>query len=141
MEEKTLKISELLQLEAELNGIQAQDGSILFKGLLSEKLPLVGKYWMNELASTVTSEAKKVKDLRIELIKKYGKEEDGNISIPEFLDTKGKKPNPNLALFQKEYTELLNEDKVISYTPIAIKYLENVEVSDNYVQFFKFLKP
>jgi hypothetical protein len=141
MEEKKIKISELLQLEAELNGVQAQDGTVLFKGLLSEKLSLVGKYWMNQLASTVTSEATKIKDLRVELIKKYGVEENGNISIPEFLDEKKKKRNPNLDLFQKEYTDLLAEEKSIQYDPIPLKYLESLEVADNYTQFFKFIKP
>jgi len=142
MKDISLKISEILQLEIELNGLRSQDGTVVFNGLLSTKLPLVAKYWINELAETVGKEKKKVEELRNELIKKYGTEdESGNITIEIFTDEEKTQKNEKYTEFEKEYGALLAESKTLQYTPISLTHLQNVEISENYSMFFKFLQP
>lgn len=142
MKELNVKIVELLQLEAELNGVRNQEGETVFNGLLSLKLPLVAKYWVNELNETVSKEKKKVDDLRTELVKKYGREvEGGNLIIDLYLDEEKKEPNPAYAEFQREYSELLEQEKSVSFSPVKLSLLEKVESGENYPVFFRFVEP
>ena len=48
LEKISLKLSEFYQLESELNGtVNPQTGEKLSSGLLSEKIKLTTKYWVN----------------------------------------------------------------------------------------------
>jgi hypothetical protein len=142
MSEKTLKLVDILQLDAELNGIPGQDGKIIFAGLLSNKLSLVAKYWINELAEIVVSEKKKIETLRTDLIKKFGTEDEkGNTIIEMWKDEEKTTLNENYEQFTKEYAELLDQPKEIKYKPIKLHLLENVETGENYPTFFKFVEP
>jgi N-methylhydantoinase B/oxoprolinase/acetone carboxylase alpha subunit len=87
MEKITLKLHEFYALESELNGVtNQQTGEVVSKGLLSEKIKLVTKYWLTDLNKKVAAEKESVEKLKEELIKKYGKEEEGAISIPMAID-------------------------------------------------------
>lgn len=142
MKEISLKISEILQLEIELNGLRSQEGTSVFNGILNAKLPLVAKYWISELNEGVTKEKTKVEELRNELIKKYGTtDKAGNVSIELFTDKKKTIKNLEYSKFEAEYTTLLNETKIISYTPIKLSLIENVETGENYTMFYKFIEP
>ena len=94
MEKISLKLFEFYNLDAELNGLtNQQTGEKIASGLIQEKLSLVTKYWLTDLGKKVAAEKAAVEELKNDLIKKYGKEDDkGGVSIPmviEELDSEG----------------------------------------------------
>lgn len=161
MEKITLKLYEFYNLDAELNGLRNQQtGEVIAAGLLQEKLPLVTKYWLTELAKKVAAEKATVEELKNDLIKKYGEEDDkGGVSIPmviDELDADGKpvldkdqdgkevtrkKLNPAYQEFEREFNELLQTEKELEHKPLKLAEFEKVETSENYVTFFKLVKP
>lgn len=160
MEKITLKLFEFYNLDAELNGLRNQNtGETISSGLLQEKLSLVTKYWLSDLAKKVAAEKAAVEELKNELIKKYGKEDErGGISIPmviDELDADGnpitekdaegndvtrKKLNPEFQQFEKDFNDLLQTEKELEYKTIKLEDFEKVETADNYVTFFKLIK-
>lgn len=160
MEKITLKLFEFYNLDAELNGLRNQStGEVLTAGLLQEKLSLVTKYWLSDLAKKVAAEKAAVEELKNDLIKKYGKEdENGGVSIPmvvDDLDAEGnpilvkdnegnevprKKMNPQFQEFEKEFNDLLQTEKELEYKAIHLSDLEKVETVENYSTLFKLVK-
>ena len=160
MEKITLKLYECYNLEAELNGLRNQStGEVLNTGLLQEKLSLVTKYWLTDLAKKVSAEKTAIEELKNDLIKKYGKEDGkGGMSIPltvEEVDADGepvrdidkdgnwftkKIMNPAFEQFEKEFNELLQTEKELEYKSVSLSDLEKVETADNYAAFSKLVK-
>lgn len=148
MEKISLKLHEILTLDAELNGVKNQQtGEVTIKGLANEKLSLVVKYHMNELSKKVSVEKQSVDTLREELIKKLGTEEDGQVFIKmydEVLDEEGnvvsRSLTENFIEFNKEYDTLLNEVKELEYRPFELSELASIETEANYDVFFKLIK-
>ena len=148
MEKISLKLHEILTLDAELNGAKNQQtGEVTIKGLANEKLSLVVKYHMNELSKKVAVEKQSVETLREELIKKLGTEEDGQVFIKmydEVLDEEGnivsRSLTENFLEFNKEYDTLLNEVKELEYRPFELSELASIETEENYEVFFKLIK-
>ena len=151
MEKVTLKLYELYNLYAELNGlVNNQTEEIISKGLLSEKLKLNTKYWITELAKKVSVEKEVVENLKEETMKKYGEVDDnGVVFIPRFINTvtneEGKiisgDINPKLIEFEKEFNILLQEEKTIEYKEFKLSDFENIETDGVYTIFFKLVKP
>jgi hypothetical protein len=150
MEKITLKLSEFYQLEAELNGLSNQQtGEVISKGLLSEKIKLTTKYWLSDLNKKVAAEKESVEKLKEELIKKYGKEENGAISIPLYInevideDTKevtSREVNPDFIKFQNDFNALLQEERELEYRVFKLEEFEGVETEGVYSTFFKLVK-
>jgi len=160
MEKITLKLFEFYNLDAELNGLTNQStGESISTGLLREKLPLVTKYWLTELGKKVAAEKASVEELKNDLIKKFGKEDDkGGVSIPMVIDeldsdgnvvmttdSDGKEVakkvfNPDFQEFEKEFNELLQTEKDLEYKPILLADLAKLETEENYVTLFKLVK-
>ena len=150
MEKITLKLSEFYQLEAELNGLSNQQtGEVISKGLLSEKIKLTTKYWLHDLNKKVAAEKESVEKLKEELIKKYGKEENGAISIPLYInevideDTKevtSREVNPDFIKFQNDFNALLQEERELEYRVFKLEEFEGVETEGVYNTFFKLVK-
>lgn len=160
MEKITLKLFEFYNLDAELNGLtNQQTGEKIAAGLIQEKLSLVTKYWLTELGKKVAAEKATIEELKNDLIKKYGKEDDkGGISIPmviEELDEEGqpkkdldkdgnwftkKVLNPDFQLFEADFNALLQTEKELEYKPFTLEDFEKVETSENYGTFFKLIK-
>jgi len=150
MEKITLKLSEFYQLEAELNGIiNQQTGETISKGLLSEKIKLTTKYWLQDLNKKVAAEKESVEKLKEELIKKYGKEENGAISIPLYIneviddETKevtSREVNPDFIKFQNDFNSLLQEERDLEYRTFKLEEFEGVETEGVYNTFFKLVK-
>ena len=160
MEKISLKLFEFYNLDAELNGLtNQQTGEKIASGLIQEKLSLVTKYWLTELGKKVAAEKASVEELKNDLIKKYGKEDDkGGISIPmviEELDSDGqpikdidkdgnwftkKVINPDYQSFEKEFNDLLQTEKDLDYKAFTLEDFEKVETSENYGTFFKLIK-
>lgn len=145
MEKITLKLFEFYNLDAELNGVRERN----VPGILQEKLSLVTKYWLTDLAKKVTAERESLENIKNDLIKKYGEaDEQGNVSIQALIDgtpneagETEKVPNPKFDTFQKEFTELLETEKEIEYQPLKLSDFENLETTSNYVTLFKLMKP
>jgi hypothetical protein len=150
MENVTLKLQEFYQLEAELNGVtNQQTGEVVSKGLLSERVKLTTKYWLADLAKKVATEKESIDKLREELVKKYGVEENGSISIPIYInevvddETKevvSREVNPNFVSFQNDFNSLLQEERELEYHPFKLEEFENVETDGVYVTFFKLVQ-
>ena len=163
MEKITLKLHEFYALESELNGVtNQQTGEVISKGLLSEKIKLTTKYWLTDLNKKVAAEKESVEKLKEELIKKYGKEEDGAISIPMVIDqvdengevvkTKITKEdgaeeevpvkvyNPDFISFQNDFNALLSEERELEYHAFKLEDFESVETDGVYNTFFKLIK-
>lgn len=160
MEKISLKLYEFYNLEAELSGMtNQQTGEKVSSGLLQEKLSLVTKYWLTDLSKKVSAEKASIEELKNDLIKKYGKEDErGAISIPMVVDetdadgnpvkdkdSEGnevtrKKLNPDFQQFEKEFNELLQTEKELEYTAFKLADFEKVETAENYVTFFKLIK-
>ncbi len=150
MEKITLKLSEFYQLEAELNGLtNQQTGEVISKGLLSEKIKLTTKYWLHDLNKKVAAEKESVEKLKEELIKKYGKEENGAISIPlyinEVIDEETKEVvsrelNPDFVKFQNDFNALLSEERELEYRTFKLEEFDGVETEGVYNTFFKLVK-
>ena len=148
MEKISLKLHEILTLDAELNGAKNQQtGEETIKGLANEKLSLVVKYHMNELSKKVAVEKQSVETLREELIKKLGTEEDGQVFIKMYDEVKDEEGNivsrsltENFLEFNKEYDTLLNEVKELEYRPFELSELAPIETEANYDVFFKLIK-
>ena len=160
MEKISLKLFEFYNLDAELNGLtNQQTGEKIASGLIQEKLSLVTKYWLTELGKKVAAEKAAVEELKNDLIKKYGKEDDkGGISIPmviDELDSEGqpvkdldkdgnwftkKVINPEFQSFELEFNNLLQTEKDLEYKAFTLEDFEKVETSENYGTFFKLIK-
>lgn len=149
MKKISIKLFELLNLEAELAGAtNNQTGEKIIEGLLNQKLPVITKYHLNILLSNLTAEKKTIDALRDELIKKYGTEdENGNIGISMVIETGEVKENgepvkdlnPAYIEFNDEYGGLLNQEKEIQVPILKLSELEKIETKDNYILVFKHL--
>jgi len=148
MKNLTVKLFEIYSLQSELNGlINQQTGEKVKTGILDENIGLVAKYWINQLNDLVAAETKVLDAQREELIKKYGTaDEEGGISLQmviKEMDKDGKevsKMNPKFADFNKEFNELLSQEKELSYHPIKLETLADVKSDNNYPNFFKFVE-
>ncbi len=142
MAQITLKLHEILTLEAEINGfVNPQTGEKVLDGFLKEKLNLKTKYYLTKLSEELKKEKATLDGLRDELIKEYGEEKEGKISLDTFIGEDDKKEfNPKFIDFQQKYTELLNEEKDIDYTAIPLSALEAVESNENYSVLFKLIE-
>jgi hypothetical protein len=149
MKTHSIKLFELLNLEAELVGAtNTQTGDKIIEGLLNQKLPVVTKYYLNNLVEILSSEKKAIDTLRDEQIKKHGTEDkDGNVGISMVIETKNlddkgefiKDINPSYIAFNDEYGELLSQEKTINFPQIRLSDLDKIETKDNYTLVFKYL--
>ena len=141
MEKIKLSLNDALSLEFELNGAtNPETKQVIFNGLLSEKMSLRTKYWLTKLADKLTSEKKTIEELRNDLIKKYGTEENGQVFIKTFLDEEKKEINPDWTIFSKEVSELLSEEKEFDYNPIPLDDLAEISSEGKYNLIFKLVK-
>jgi hypothetical protein len=116
METKKIKMSELFELEAEINGFK--DAKIQFRGLLNEPASMKIKYWLHKALRNIESEKKTFFKLRDELLEKYGEKDQAGYKIsPEI---KGK-ANTKFVEYQKNVMELLNQECEIDLPVISIE--------------------
>ena len=155
-----LKLANILNLEAEINGFtNPQTNEKIINGLLNEKLSLVAKYWLNDLSKKANEIKVDVDKLRDELIKKYGEDDGtGNVGIVYSVDAFNedgtpmtqlneagesvqlKRVNPKFIEFQSEYETLLQEEREVEHYEFTLAQFESVETADNIKVFFTLIK-
>lgn len=150
MEKITLKLGDRLQLESELNGfIDPETGKEIYIGFLKQDIPILLKYELTELCEELVAERKRTNVLRDELVKKYG-EDDGKGGMAVLMRHEVKNDegvvigytiNPKYIEFDKEYGELLQQEKEITYPEINKQILKEAGKSkDPYRVLFKLIK-
>ena len=148
METLKIKLGQIFEIDAEINGISSTnelgEQVTLIKGFINESLSLTTKYWLLELNKEINKVKSSLESLRDELIKKYGVEdkETGKITIPlylpgteEFDDNNNiinGTTNPVYIEFQKEYSDLINDDLEIQYKPLPLSILTRIETESVY---------
>jgi hypothetical protein len=88
MQNTTLQLGQILQLETEVNGVvNAQTGENIAKGLMKEVLKFKTKYWLMQLSDDLVEEKKKIEAVRDQLVKELGQEDEtGAISLPVYIN-------------------------------------------------------
>lgn len=155
MNKTILTLGEIYALESELAGaVNQQSGEKTMKGLLSQQISLLQKYWLTDLAEDLAKQKKNVDKLRDELIQKHGEAtENGAISISvsiDKLDEEGntvlndegkavKVINPKFQEFNNEMEKLFAETKEVEHYPFKIEDFD-FKTDESYTVFFKLLK-
>ena len=141
MSKKKLSLGEIINLEAEINGLtNQQTGEVLLKGLLAENINLVIKYRLTKLAESLASDKKTLDGMRGELVQKYGESDGkGNISVEPHLDKAKTQINPKFEEFAKEYGALLAEQKEIDFPTITLEDIKDVKSEGFYGTFLKLI--
>jgi hypothetical protein len=149
MQNTTLQLGQILQLETEVNGVvNTQTGETISKGLLKEVLKFKTKYWLMQLSDDLVEEKKKIEAVRDQLVKELGEEDEtGAISLPVFInevhDEDGKvisrEVNPKFLDFQEKFNELLAETKEVAHGKFLLEDFESVESAEVYPVFFKLI--
>ena len=101
--------------------------------LLSKELPIKTAYTLGKLFIKIKSELQQYYQYRDNLIKKYGKEENGKYSIES--------SNENFEEFKKGHIELLSIPVDINFEPLELESLGDIKLSamdmGNLEMFFK----
>ena len=141
MSKKKLSLGEIINLEAEINGVtNPQTGEVLLKGLLGENINLVIKYRLTKLVESLASDKKTLDEMRNDLVKKYGESDGkGNISVETHLDKAKTQINPKFEEFAKEYNTLLSEKKEIDFPTITLQDIKDVKSEGFYGMFLKLI--
>ena len=149
MQNTTLQLGQILQLETEVNGVvNTQTGEIISKGLLKEILKFKTKYWLMQLSDDLVEEKKKIESFRDQLVKELGEEDEtGAISLPVFINevkdeedkVVSREVNPKFLDFQEKFNELLAETKEINHGKFLLEDFELVESAEVYPVFFKLI--
>lgn len=149
MQNTTLQLGQILQLEAEVNGVlNQQTGELVAKGLLNEVLKFKTKYWLMQLSEDLVNEKKKIDAVRETLVKELGQEDEtGAISLSvyvnEVTDEEGKvvskEINPKFLKFQEKFNELLIETKDVAHRKFLLEDFELIESAGVYPVFSKLI--
>lgn len=128
----TLTVEQLRELHFELNG--AGD----FKGLLKEKLPMVTKYHLTNVAKIASDVFANSEPLRVDLISAHGEEDSqGNKSIPTTIVEGGVRViNPDMIKFHEEWSKVVSVEKEVEHHDFVIAEFASLETDANYPVFF-----
>ena len=152
MEKVKLKLGDLLQLESEINGLvipEKETQRVIYEGFTKQNLSIILKYELKELGEFLKTERKKIEELRDELIKKYGEDDNnGGIFVKMWIeetDEEGnvisKYINPKYVEFDNEYGTLLDQEKEIDTPEITKEDLKRAgDTKDDYKVLFTLIK-
>lgn len=148
MEKIKLKLGEVLQLSHEINGLHnPETGEVIYQGFLNQNLSIILKYELTDCGEFLTKERKKIESLRDELVKKYGTEQDGVMSVKTYLEYKDdegnvtRSVNPKYVELDAEYSKLLDQEKEVEFPEITLQDLKEAgKTKDQYRTLFKLIK-
>jgi len=146
----TLKNSEFLNLESEINGlVNQQENRLILRGLINENMKLSTKIKLSDLTKKLAVELNAIAEKRNELVVKHGEaQEDGTTFVPMFINIQtneqgevvSRDPNPKFEEFQQEYQPFLNEEKEFECELFTQQDLEGAYSEFNYPTFYKLVK-
>ncbi len=131
-----LKLFEILNLEAELNGFTSpENGERIVEGLLQQKINFGLKYKLKNDVLKLVEEKKQILQIQDELVSKYGTtDQQGRIGIDRWSDFENKIPNPKFTEFNQEWNQFLtSNEKEIELTDLLLSDLQEVVTKDNYI--------
>lgn len=133
MKKIKLKLLEFLELENEL--IKTEHS------LLSQKIPMTVKFWLNSLLKNVQIETENCENIKNELIKKYGKEVDGNIVVEfKIKNSYGEEIiSDDFLKFNEEYQPVLNIERELEYREFKIEDFKEVHSEGYYPVFYRLI--
>lgn len=149
MEKFTLKLGEVLQLGHEINGLNnPETGDVIYEGFINQNLSIILKYELTDVGEFLIKERKKIEQLRDELIKKHGTEENNVTSVKMYVEVKDDEGNvttrtinPKYVEFDNEYGTLLEQEKEIEFPNITLSDLKDAgKTKDQYRVLFKLIK-
>ena len=142
MKKINLTLNEIYLLSIELEGFTDDNGNKLVVGLLNQNISMTTKYWLKKLSKIVSDIKKEGEEIKNEIIKKYGDEKDGNVSINIYIDDKNgeKIINPSYIKVNNEFNKVLQEIHEIEYREIPLSDFEDIKTSDNYEIIYKLVK-
>lgn len=113
-----------------LKNLTIYDAKDAIMNLREEKLPVKISVKVNKTLKSLIAQYNFIEERRIELVKKYGTEKDGNIKVdPE-----------NIPEFQREYAELLSMEEEIEVRTISIDELpDSLEISSKDLELLSFI--
>lgn len=125
-----IKLQEAVSLYFEINGMTKTEGDkqvVILQGIMKQKMSLKTKVYLQRLNKIVTEEFNVYQKENNELLKKYGNESDGVITID----------NENLALYKNELDNLLGTNVVIDINnlwsnDLTIDNLSAIETDEYY---------
>lgn len=139
MKKTVFTLKEILNLKIELTGVQI-NGETVVKGILDESLDLSTRYHLNKILKVCEKENESFEAVRVSLIKEHGvTNEDGSMTIPEFIDNeKGEKiPNPILNTVSEQVNNLLNQKVTLKHEILKIEDFSKISTNVRFEVFFK----
>lgn len=139
MKKVTLTLGQVMDLDAELNGIKNQQtGEPVTVGILNLELDLILKYHLEKLLKQTAEQKTLVEKLREELIKKHGTQDGENWGIPlyvnEVKDDSGKiisaDMNPTYITFNEDFSKLLEQNVDIKVKELYIEDFAGLKSKD-----------
>jgi hypothetical protein len=98
--------------------------------VLDAQLPISVSFQLTKLVKTLNEEVKMIEEERVKLVKKYSEtDKDGESTVSE-----DKKQN-----FLKDFSELLETEVDLNWTPVSVSKLENLNVSVNELSKIQYL--
>lgn len=147
--ELTLTISQILDLEAEINGIYSLDKKTrLLEGLLAQNLSFLTKHTLLDFLESLNAQKSVIDKVIDEIVIKYGtKNSDGSVVMNKYIIEDNtlvdpdapKKINPKFLEFEQDYSELMKKEKSIKVPQIKISELSNIVTKEVYPVFSKYL--
>lgn len=119
MEKIKLPLYQILELEQEILGYDkpnAEEDKKHITGFLELNIDQASKYYVHRLLSKLQEEKKIIESSKLELFKKYGIEEDGNLIIKQ----------EHQQSFIQELNDLMMNEIELEYKPIKIEILEKI---------------
>ena len=140
---KEIKLSDIFQIEKDIYGvIDKNTNTKVSIGILDEKIHFVGKYWLDELGAMITHEKNALDKIQNDLIMKYGKEENGIISVKMT-----EKNAEGQDIFTTEYVAIFNElnaiysqSKTLEYYPIKLEFFKDLVTENSYKSLYQFFE-
>ena len=124
-----LQLKDLFTLQEEINLI------------LAEKLSILTRYKFSDIKKNLDELVSLAAKTRDELITEYGdKNESGEPNLKIYLDEEKTEINPKYQSFIKDWTEVLDEMKELTYTPISFETIEKIETDKNISVLFSLLE-
>jgi hypothetical protein len=134
MEKIKLPLYQILELEQEILGydkpnvLEGEKKHV--NGFVELEINGAIKYYTHRLLLKIQEEKKLIESSKLELFKKYGHEEDGNIVVsPEKQD-----------LFMQELNDLMLSEIELEYKPISIETLEKITDSTVFNILYKLIQ-